>query len=333
MNDLREALEDAYEAEPDEVEGGESSVEAAANDIRDDVHAAVGEESETAESEVPEGDGQVADSAETDEPGQDNDGPSAPLGWNAEAREGWGNVPDAAKATILKREQEVEAALRNSATARRAYQHMTQLNNTYGAVMAAEGHQNAPQAFEAMMQTVSQLRMGSPAQKAQKLADLVHHFGVDVSALDSALVGKAPEVDQNTQSSWELQQMIDQRMAPVNHMMQTVAQQQQMANQQASQQVASEVDQFGAQAEFMNDVRGDMADLLDMASRRGQQMTLQEAYDKACAVNPQVQSVMQQRIAKKNAAASSVAGQAQASTSARPESLEDTLRDAWASHS
>lgn len=60
--------------------------------------------------------------------------------------------------------------------------------------------------------------------------------------------------------------------------------------------------------EFANDVRDDMADLLEVASRRGQQMTLQQAYERATMLHPTISQIVERRrlaaaAAQQNAAA------------------------------
>ena len=65
--------------------------------------------------------------------------------------------------------------------------------------------------------------------------------------------------------------------------------------------------------EFYTDVRGDMADLMDLAHARGRKMSMPEAYRAACAMSPDITAVIQSRqsqnlIADKRKAASSVHG-------------------------
>ena len=105
--------------------------------------------------------------------------------------------------------------------------------------------------------------------------------------------------------------------------------------QQAQGQVANEVNTFGSQNEFYNDVRSDMADLLDMAANRGRKMSMQEAYNTACAAHPQISKVMQSRqssksVQQKRQAASSIYGTSGGSMAASaPNSVAAALNDAW----
>ena len=63
-----------------------------------------------------------------------------------------------------------------------------------------------------------------------------------------------------------------------------------------AQEAQGEVERFLDRAEFGNDVREDMADLMETASKRGQNLTLEEAYKKACLLNDRVRTVLQGRL-------------------------------------
>jgi hypothetical protein len=186
-----------------------------------------------------------------------------------------------------------------------------------------------------MVDTIALLQNGSPADKAVKMAQLISHYGVDIEALDSALVGEAP---QNPQAH-ELQQLIDQKMQPVNQLLQRLDQTQSANQQRVQQEAAQEVASF--KGEFLSDVRNDMADLIDMAAARGQQMTLQEAYDKAVILRPDLQKILTERrqneeltgkrnrIGNKMNAASSISGSRGGIASGNSDSLRGAIEDAW----
>jgi hypothetical protein len=180
--------------------------------------------------------------------------------------------------------------------------------------------------------------MGSPVQKAEMLAHLVKTYGVDIRALDDALVGVQPQETQQNQ----FEALIDQKMQPINQLMQQLNMLQQQGQQQTRAQADQEVAQFAQSAEFLNDVRNDMADLIDLANKQGRSLSLQEAYDRACAIHPEISKVMEQRrqteaitggnqrIAQKKMAASSLNGR-QVGTGGGVESLSirDQLNAAW----
>jgi len=104
-------------------------------------------------------------------------------------------------------------------------------------------------------------------------------------------------------------------------------------------QEASKLIKEVEQEEFFEDVREDMADLLEVASRRGIALTAKDAYTRAVAMNPEVSKVMEQRRAAKTqngsiqramAASSSVKAQPTAGPPAQSGgSLKDDLEAAW----
>ena len=111
----------------------------------------------------------------------------APMGFSPEAREEWGATPEKVKQQIIKREQEIATAMQGTAEARRTADTVNKFVGSYQQVLAAEGAGNPMEALEGIVNTVSVLRMGSPQQKAQAMASLVGHYGVDLNTLDSAI--------------------------------------------------------------------------------------------------------------------------------------------------
>lgn len=356
MSELREALDDAWEDGGDD-EGG---LLAPASEVLtpEDAQAdgEVGEhEDEVSQSPVDEAERQYAPGQEPDADGEHpagseeatkessegaeagasvgagDAGETAPIGWSPEAREGWAAIPKATKDQILQRERDIEQNMANTNLARQESQVLNQIASKYGAVMAAEGVTNHFQAIDGMFQTAAKLRMGSPEAKADQIRRMIQTYGVDVELLDSMLVGEQPQNNPNAQVS----QMIDQRMAPVNQMMQQLAGMQQIKQNEQHAGANAQVGQFAQTAEFINDVRYDMADLMDLATKRGQSLSLQEAYDRACSVHPQVSAVLakrqeQESLITKQKAGLSINGSGQ---EAAPNTANNTLgqdvRAAW----
>jgi predicted phage tail protein len=273
-----------------------------------------------------------------------SEGDNPPIGWGPELREQWAGLPDGVKKQVQAREQHMAQAMQGTAQARQTAQDFQGMSQKYGSVMAAEGVQNPMQMVDTMFQTVAELRMGTPAQKAQKIAQLIQNYGIDIGTLDDHLSSQVSGQQVPAQQAMDpnVQHMIDQRMQPMNQMMNQLAGMQQNKQRQEQQQAHQEVDQFAQQAEFLNDVRHDVADLIDMATRQGRDMPLQEAYDKACAMNPAIANVLAaraqqqnlanagQNISSKRRAASSLApGNAGGNSTQAPRTMTDALNAAW----
>ena len=248
----------------------------------------------------------------------------APETWQPEAREGWKDIPESVRTQIHKRETEINKALLDGSDNRKRGEQFSDIAGRYAQVIAAEGVADPIQGFEEMMKVLAQLRMGNPQQKAQKIAEFIGGYGVDIEMLDdilSATPGKgangaaAPAGDPN-------RQYIDQQLAPVHQLLGRLNDQEKQANLTKNQAYMAEVIKFKSENEFYTDVQNDMADMCEMAANRGYDMPLAEAYSKACAMNPAVSKVIADRtetdrlaadsktlLSKRNAASSLMGGQ------------------------
>ena len=327
MTDTNEAIE-------------ENELEDAGNDLNSELAAAWDNaESDTEEEVVEE---QVAqeplettevaleESSET-ESSETSNLDKSPTSLSPEAREEWANTPTAIKEHIARNEERMEGlALKFGANAKRA-EAMDQSLAPYAQLFAMNG--GAGNTLPPLLQTASMLQLGSGPQKAEAVASLIKQFGVDIRTLDSLLVGEAPSQESQQQS--QVQMAVEQAVAPYQQQMQQFQQQQQMQQQQAQNEISNEVNNFGSQHEFYNDVRSEMADLLDMAANRGRNMSMQEAYQTACLAHPQISKIMnarqsQKTVQKKQKASSSIYGTSGGSMSGgAPESVEAALNSAW----
>jgi len=238
----------------------------------------------------------------------------APTGWTPKERENWSKVPPDLQQRISAREQEMDDLMANTKDSRVVHERMSQLANSYAPVLAAEGVNDPVQAAEGLFKTVAQLRMGSAAQKAQTIAQLVNHYGVDITSLDNALVGVEQPVASQTS---EVEQRVAEQMQPFNQVMEMLQKASTEKTEAAKTDAAAAVTQFAANAEFINDVRNPMADLIDAASARGQDLSLEKAYNMACLLDPEISQVLEQRKANESlmAASNTLEGKRKAATS------------------
>lgn len=331
-DDLNAAIE-TVETEIDEEVVVETEEEPEAESV-----AAEAPQEDLAPSEAPLPASVATPPDEPPEPEAPNDSLKAPMGWTPNERESWSKVPRHLQERILAREREMATAVANTSEARKLHEHFKQMAQAYAPVLAAEGVKEPMQAVESLFQTVASLRMGSPAQKAAEVARIVQQYGVDIQALDSALVGQTPQGGSNT----ELEALLEQKLAPVNQFMQTIDQLQQQQLQTGQQQAQDQITEFAKNAEFLNDVREDMADIIDLAAKRGVTLSLEDAYKRACAAHPEIAAVQAQReqdkrikgdqdsLAAKQAAASSISGkQIGTGGGQREMTLREQIASAW----
>ena len=235
----------------------------------------------------------------------------APASWKPELREHWATLPDGVRSEIYRRESEVQRTLQETAEARKTAEAVMKTIAPYEAFIKAE-NSNPLQAIDNLMSTAARLRTGTAPELAQLVAGIVNQFGIGrfgnsfIELLDGALASQTPKVDPQQNA---IEQVLNQKLAPVQQMLNQFQQAQAQQQQMVQQQAVNEVEQFLSKAEFGNDVREDMADILEVAQRRGINMTLQDAYKKAVMMNDNVRSVLTQRVQSQKAQSQTQAAQ------------------------
>ena len=238
-------------------------------------------------------------------------GERAPASWRPDIREHWGSLPEPVRAEIQRRETEVARTLQDTAEARKTAEAVMKTIEPYQAFIKAE-NSNPLQAIDNLMGTAARLRTGTAPELAQLVAGIVNQFGTGrfgngfIEMLDSALAGQTPRQDPQQVA---IEQVLNQRLAPMQNMLTQFQQAQLQQQQQATQAAQTEVSTFLERAEFGEDVREDMADIIEAHQRRGQNITLQDAYKKACLMNDNVRSVISQRAKARGAQQTTSAAQ------------------------
>ena len=230
-------------------------------------------------------------------PGPKQNSERAPASWRPDVREHWAQLPEPVRAEVQRLEVERNRVLQESAETRKGYDAVMKTIAPYEGFIRAE-NSNALQAIDNLMSTAARLRTGTAPELAQLVSGLINQYGVGrfgkgfIEMLDSALVGQVPAMDPQQAA---LDQVINQRLAPMQQMFNQFQQAQQAQEQRVTQQAQNEVNTFLERAEFGNDVREEMADIIESASRRGQNISLLDAYKKACMLNDNVRTVISQR--------------------------------------
>jgi hypothetical protein len=221
----------------------------------------------------------------------------APVSWRPEVREHWSALPADVRAEVMRREQEVQRTLQETAEARKLADSIQRTVQPYEMLIKAEGG-NTLAAIDSLMATAARLRTAPAPDLANLVAGIVKQFGVGrfgntfIEQLDSALAGQVPQVDPNQA---QMQQLLQQQLAPMQQFMSQYQQAQAAQAAQVQQQAVSEVGQFLEKAEFGEDVRDEMADIMELAQKRGREISLSDAYRQACMINPKVRTVLEAR--------------------------------------
>lgn len=218
-------------------------------------------------------------------------GQKAPSSWRPAVREKWDALDPEVRDEITRREHEGQRLMQQSAQARQFEQAFESVVRPYEMFIRAE-NATPLQAVQNLMQTAADLRMGTPQHKVNIVAGIIQSYGIDLQMLDGALAANISGGGQQHQA--QAQQFRDPRVDQLLAM-----QQQQLHQQQQSSRasITSEIDQFRASHEFFDDVAMQMGDLMEVYGRRGQTLTMEQAYDMACRLHADIPKIQAQRAA------------------------------------
>ena len=233
---------------------------------------------------------QSATGSDTPEGTEQSGNEKPPQSWKPVAREEWAKLPPTVKAEVQRREHEIQNTLNQTTQDRQVAQAFEQVWRPYEAFIKAE-NSNPIQAAEHLFRSAAVLRVGSPTEKASTVARMCQQYGVDLKSLDLALSasmsgnGGNPPPQQGYQQNQPPPVMRDPRVDQI------LAQQ----TQQVQQTALSEVESFGSDKPFFDDVRDEMADMMEISARRGVSLSLDDAYNRTIAVHPELQEILKQR--------------------------------------
>ena len=211
----------------------------------------------------------------------------APQSWKGEAKKVWAELPLHVRQEVLRRERETNKVMQETATDRQRLgsikevlaPHMDRINQIYGG--------NPITAINNMLAVERTMISGDPATKVQMIANMIKHFNVDVISLDRVLSGQGgptPEVQQQA----AIEQLLEQKLAPFQQFIQSQQQREQQQRAQVEQEVEHTVESMAADAAqfpYFEEVREDMADLIQLGAQKGVYISLPEAYNKAVRMN------------------------------------------------
>lgn len=223
----------------------------------------------------------------------------APQSWTPAAREEWAKVPAAAQREILRLEGDTRRVMQESAELRKESQRFQQAVAPYSAMLASEGI-DAVHASADLLRQAYLLRTGAPQQRAKLLAGWIQQSGVPIDllaqALDAAPTQQQPQALDPEAIIRQAEQRVEQRMKAAR-------------DQHLTTRAQADWAKFSQSHEFAEDLRQKIGVLVGAASQQGVAMTLEEAYNMAVAMDPQVSGVLKQRQAAGAAATAQAATQ------------------------
>lgn len=234
-------------------------------------------------SPTPASDGQQQGLAAPPPPGL-----KAPASWRPSAREKWEGLDPEVREEINRREHEGQRLMQQSAQSRQFEQAFESVVRPYEVFIRQE-NATPLQAVQNLMQTAADLRVGTPQHKVNIVAGIIQQYGIDLQMLDTHLAGN---INSGGQQQPQQQQFRDPR---VDQILQAQQSQQQAAQQQMRLSLNSEIDQFRSGHEFFDDVAQHMGDLMEVYGRRGQALTMEQAYEMACKLHGDIPKIQAQR--------------------------------------
>lgn len=206
-----------------------------------------------------------------------------PADWKPAAREKWGGLPREIQEETLRTHAEARKTLSEASQARQFATQVQQTLTPYQQILGA----NPIQGMDGILRTAHALATAPPQHKAQIIANLMRGYNVPiehfVAAYDGGPQQQAPQ-------------------APPIDPQAIVAQvRQQMQQEHAQTQASAAIQAFAADPknEFFNDVRPAVLGLL----QGGVASSLEDAYKKACSLDPSIAAALRQREDSKAATA------------------------------
>lgn len=209
----------------------------------------------------------------------------APSSWTPAAREEWANLPEKIRQEIIRRDEDSVKGIRQLQDQMAPYTQFAQTLDPF--IREAVSNRVDPgQYIGNVMQAERRLRSGTAEERFGSLVEIAESYGIPLRKIINDAVGQEiipHPVQQRSAVPVEIQQRLD-------------AAEQALAGMQDNQAQSNQkmIDDFKVDKEFFEDVREDMALLME----HGRASTLQDAYDKACKMNPQVFGVIQERGSK-----------------------------------
>ena len=334
-DESRAALEAAWEEA--EAEAEDLPVETEEEETEETTDEVVADVEETDEPEEVAEEPDVVEASEDDEEEVEEPAETvevkAPQSWRAAAREAWAEIPESARAEIEKREAEFEKKLgeisEKSARANAFEEAIAPFQQT----IAIEANGDAIAATRNLMGVATRLRGGTQQEKAMVVRDIITQYGVDIATLDSALVG-AESVPVSSGSP-QPPPVADPRVEQMWN-------QQQQTRQQQQEEARNRATAFIESREFGVDVRESMADIIELSHKRGRPVTMEQAYERAVALDPEIQSIIAARsgqtsqstsaesLKRKKRASTSIKGSPTGSSEpSKPTTRAGMLSQAW----
>ncbi len=271
------------------------------------------------------------------------DGTKAPISWKPGVKEQWGKLPLDVKQEVLRREKEMSQFISQNDHHRKFTESFAKIVQPYSHLIQAQ-NSTPLQAVKNVFTTMAGLTLGSQEQKARIVGEIIQNYGIDIQTLDRVLSSGAPLTQQPARAS--IDPAIAQALQPMYGFMNEIQQARQQSELRKQQEAEALIEKH-AEKPYFDDLREDMADIMEIAAKRGIEMTIDQAYDKALVMNPEISTLVSAkraaeeakknggtRLAKARRAASTIAGSPSGAPDGKttPKNRREQLEQAWEEH-
>lgn len=276
-------------------------------------------------------------------PKPDVNEPKAPLGWGVTRDALWAKTPAEVRQAISKRELEIQRGMSRAGNIEKVANEYVDTIKPFEAIIKSM-NTTPREAIRNVMTTASALITGPQNVKAAVLVEMIQNYGVDLPTLDAALsaalAGK-PTPGSAPQPVAAMDPRIMQQLQPLFALQERLTQQEGQKQEKMQADAVEAINSISNKPHF-EDLKEDMADIMEMAAKRGQLMNIQQAYDKAAQLHPEVSKIVSQQrkatdvsaaastLARSRRAASTVSGAP--SSSALKGGVQDrrsAIEEAW----
>lgn len=323
MAELREAIEAAMNTETVTAEKPKNETEIYTQ-VQEDAVPAVPESAEPTTTVEPQPKGETSAKPETtpETPNKAETPAEAearvarsrvdrpPQSWKEAGKGEWSALPLHVRQEIHRRESQINKVLEESSTYKEISSSFEKLFTPHLQRVRDYGT-NPVQMVDSLLQTEAALASGSQFQKAETIANLIQQYGIDVQTLDEVLSKSLNRAPQQVDPTAELEQRLMQRLSPALQTVQDLQRQIQQREQAMQQEVEHTVESMALDPKYpyFDTVREDMADIIEMAQKRGVTISLEQAYHRAVRMNDDIYrdtSIQQQASAASKAKAAAV---------------------------
>jgi len=222
----------------------------------------------------------------------------APQGWGATRDALWAKVPADVRQVIAKRELEIQQGMSRAGNVQKVANEYVETIKPFENIIRSM-NTTPKDAIRNVMTTASALITGPQHVKAAVLVEMIMNYGVDLKTLDTALSaaleGKpVPGGAPTSQQPAALDPRILQQLQPLFQLQERLTQEQGRTQERLQEEAVVAINSVQSRPHF-EDVREDMADIMEMSAKRGVVMTIDQAYDKAVQLNPEVSKIVGQR--------------------------------------